>query len=222
LYIEGPYNRRLSNGSESFTLKVEVHVSTDAPAIVSISYSLDGGANVTFTNLRYTTWSPVPSPNNHNIYSIEENISNLSDGSHTLRVYSRDANGNEMSGLKEFPIDAHYKSPLLVLSPQNKTYTTTEVPLTFVCSEEITSADYQLDGIGEGPISGNLTLAELSDGDHTITVFVWTGKGAFSQTVYLSVTSEPDYFPASLAIAASAIIVVIGIGLFVYFKKRKH
>jgi hypothetical protein len=94
--------------------------------------------------------------------------------------------------------------------------------LTFVCSEEITSADYVLDYIGEGPISGNLTLTALSIGSHTVMVFVWTEKGGFSQTVYFNVTSKPDYSPTMIAIASSAIIATIGIGLLVYFEKRKH
>jgi hypothetical protein len=91
--------------ADARALNVEVHVSTGAPAVVCIIYSIDGSANVTLTNLGYKTWAPSDLPNNHDIYYIEENLDNLSDGSHTLKVYSRDANGAEMSGSREFTVD---------------------------------------------------------------------------------------------------------------------
>ena len=121
LFIQGPHNSSYPNGS-NFTFTVEVHISMDAPAVVSIIYSLDDGANITFTNLGYTTWSPISAnlPNNHKIFSIQEHLDNLSDGNHTLRVYSHDATGNQMSESREFTVNTHNEnstpSPTLVLT----------------------------------------------------------------------------------------------------------
>ena len=53
LFIQGPSSPTYPNGA-NYTFTVEVHISMDAPAIVSISYCLDDGANITSTDLGYT------------------------------------------------------------------------------------------------------------------------------------------------------------------------
>jgi hypothetical protein len=200
----------------SVPLHVAAIVQADSPEIVRFLYCVDENSNVTLTNLNKT--GTVGGYEFH----TESVLKNLAEGNHTLKVYSQDASGEEMSGSVEFIIDTHFKSPLLVLSPKNITYTISEVPLTFVCSEEITSADYLLDGIGEGPISGNLTLAELPIGVHEITVVVWTVRGFFSQTLYFSI-SEPEPFPIGPVLGVTVIaIVLVCASLLLYFKKRKR
>jgi hypothetical protein len=167
-------------------------------------------------------------------------LENLAEGNHTLKVYSQDAHGGEMSASVEFMIDVDFKSPLSVLSPQNKTYFATEIPLTFVCTEELrrteefTMADCVLDGMGAGYISGKKTLTGLPIGEHELIVTVWTVKGVFTQTVYFSVsqaaistpspepTPKPEPFPTTPIIAAIASTAAIGAGLLMYFKKRKN
>jgi parallel beta-helix repeat protein len=125
---------------------------------------------------------------------------------------------------------------ILILSPQNKTYTTTEVPLTWTCDEQIVFAHYNLDldllfrplyGAPLTNLTGNTTLPGLSNGTHTITVNVMTEKGFASQTVHFTVSLEtqlqPEPFPTILVAAASAAaVIVVGAGLLVYFKKRKR
>jgi len=123
-------------------------------------------------------------------------LENLAEGNHTLKVYSQDASGKQMSVSVEFVIDTSYTSPLSVLSPQDITYQTTEIPLTFVCRENrqhdgnFRFAAYVLDGIGSNYIYENSTIADLSIGSHTIIVTVWTAYGFFSKTVYFTVTNQ--------------------------------
>ncbi len=104
LRIDGPSIRRLIDGSEPYTLIVKVHVSMDAPAVVSISYSLDGGASITTNDIELSYWEHTSAnlPNNHKIYSIERNFDDLSYGNHTLIVYSLDAEGHSMSETSKF------------------------------------------------------------------------------------------------------------------------
>lgn len=67
---------------------------------------------------------------------------------------------------------------------------------------------------------GNTTLTDLSNGTHTLTVYVITERGRASQTVHFTVSLEP--LPTTLVVAASvAIVAVVGVGVLVYFKKRK-
>ena len=181
----------------SVPLDIEASVSWESPEIVRFLYSLDRSSNVTLTSL---TKTGIGGGYEFHTVSVLEN---LAEGNHTIKVYSQDASGGEMSGSVEFIIDTHFNIPLLVMSPQNITYFTIEVPLTFVCSEEImrigntTMTYYWLDGYSEY-ISGNLTLTDLSIGSHSIVVTVWTEKGVFSETIYFSIatqTSTPSPTP---------------------------
>jgi len=238
VWIESPCDWLVyTNTSIPFNVAARVH--EDSPEIVCFLYCVDKNPNLTLTDLE-----KVPDLGGYE-FRASSVLESLTEGNHTLKVYSQNTHGGEMSASVEFMIDTDFKSPLLVLSPQNATYFTTEVPLTFVCTEElrhiegITMADYILDGMGAGYISENITLTRLSIGEHELTVVVWTVKGFFSQTVYFSVlqpeisspspestpspepTPKPESFPTTLVVGAMVALPSIGIGLLVYFKKLK-
>lgn len=214
----------------SIPLRVSVNILEYSPRIVRVLYSIDENSNVTLTNLTSTdnVWfEPYKKGTEFNAIS---NLDNLTEGNHTLKVYSQDAEGEEMFSSVEFTIDTQYKyAEVLILSPQNKTYTTTEVPLTWTCDEQITShAEYFLDYplYGSTTLPGNTTLTGLSNGTHTITVFAFTKRGqANSQAVHFTVSpetqSQTESFPTTLVIAVVVAVAVIGVGLFVYFKKLR-
>jgi hypothetical protein len=109
-----------------------------------------------------------------------------------------------------------------LISPKNTTYTSANVTLEFTINKQISWIGYSLDGHETVTITGNTTLSGLANGLHNVTVYA---KDLFentgnSDTIWFSV-SEP--FPITPAIAASAATVaVVGVGLLVYFKKRKH
>jgi hypothetical protein len=214
----------------SIPLNVGVNILKNSPRIVRILYSVDGNSNVTLTNLTRTdnVWfDPDKVGSEFRATSI---LDNLAEGNHTLKVYSQDAAGKEMSSSVEFTIDTHYKYPeVVLLSPQNTTYASTEVPLTFACDRQIWSADYILEGEGgHMSLSGNTTLTELSNGTHAITVYVFTieREQANSQTVRFTVNPETQLqqepFPTTLVIASLITVSVVVIGLLVCFKKRKR
>jgi hypothetical protein len=212
----------------SIPLHVVVNVLRDSPEIVCVLYCVDESSNVTLTNLTRTgnVWFD---PNKEGSeFSVTSVLESLAEGNHTLKVYSQDAAGKEMSSSVEFTINTQYRYPeVLILSPQNKTYTTTEVPLTWTCDEQILSADYILDPYlyGSTTLPGNTTLTGLSNGTHTIAVYVFTERGqANSQTVHFTVSPETQLqtepFPTTMVVASVVLVVVIGMGLLVYFKKR--
>ncbi len=114
LFFEGP--KYITYGVDSFsaTFKVEVHIAVDAPAVVSIIYSLDGSANISNTKIDVGDWSlHHDSPSNHKIYSIEEKFDDLSYGNHTLNVYSVDAEDGVLSS----SIDFSRRNPNVSSSP---------------------------------------------------------------------------------------------------------
>jgi len=222
--------------NSSVTLNVRVNVLPSEPDITFIRYSLDGKANVTLTNLArednvwyWTTTKGVFAQGT--AFSVEASLDNLSDGNHMLTVYAHYADGREMYRSREFTVDTNYESwkppELLFISPLNQTYTSTELPLTFVVDEPVLSAYYVLDNQSSGnaslPLLGNTTLTGLSHGMHKLTVTVWTERGLASQTTFFTVAQEIQQpLPIVPVLAASIASVVVALGILVYFKKRKR
>jgi hypothetical protein len=112
---------------------------------------------------------------------------------------------------------------ITLISPENKTYYKTSVQLEFSVSEPVSWMRYELDNGNITEISGNTTITELSVGAHNLTVCATDEAGNIgtSETVYFSV-EIPEPFPTTLVIAPIASIAVVGVGLIVYFKKRKR
>jgi hypothetical protein len=110
---------------------------------------------------------------------------------------------------------------VLLVSPENATYTA-DVSLNFTVNKQTSWLGYSLDGADVVTVSGNITLSGLSSGLHNVTVYAedMFGNSVTSETFYFTI-AEP--FPVVPVAAASGVAVaVVGVGLLVYFKKRKH
>ena len=110
---------------------------------------------------------------------------------------------------------------ILLLSVANDTYEASDVPLVFAVNGTVSKLSYSLDGLDNVTIGGNTTLADLSNGEHRITVYATdvVGNTGVSETVYFTVEAP---FPATMVVAPVASVAVIGAGLVLYFKKRKR
>ncbi|UCC33752.1 MAG: PEGA domain-containing protein, partial [Candidatus Bathyarchaeota archaeon] len=77
-----------------------------------------------------------------------------------------------------------------VLSPENKTHTTSSVPLTFTINEPTFWIGYSLDGQANVTIAGNTTLTNLSNDIHSIVVCANDTEGNMgsSDLVYFTVS----------------------------------
>jgi hypothetical protein len=108
-----------------------------------------------------------------------------------------------------------------VLSPENKTYYTTDIELKLIVSEPDLWMRYNLDNENITEISGNTTISGLSIGSHNLTFYATddAGNTAFCQTIHFKI-EEP--FPTTIVIASVITVAVVGVGLLLYFKKRKH
>jgi hypothetical protein len=110
-----------------------------------------------------------------------------------------------------------------VASPENKSYASGLVSLNFSANKPVSWVGYSLDGKDNVTVAGNTTLSGLINGVHNVTVYARDefGNTGVSETVWFSVVAEP--FPTALVAGVSgASVAVIGLGLLVYFKKRKH
>jgi undecaprenyl-diphosphatase len=75
-------------------------------------------------------------------------------------------------------------SSISILSPENKTYTLSEILLTFTVNASISWAGYSLDGQTNTTALGNTTLANLAEGLHSVVVYANDTAGTLSsQTV---------------------------------------
>jgi hypothetical protein len=111
-----------------------------------------------------------------------------------------------------------------VLESDNTTFAESEVPFNFTVNESFSKISYVLDGQENVTLAGNATLAGLSCGVHNVTVFAWdaAGNAGASETVFITITEPPESFPTTLVIAPVASVAVVGVGLTVYFRKRKR
>ena len=172
-------------------------------------------------------------------FSTTINLTGIPDGRHTVRVYATERGQYEEpdpgsagfltlyyvfeitgSSFVSFIIDT--KPPkITVLSPENKVYDAADVPLEFIVDDLASQLSYVLDGQESVAIDGNITLSGLSNGEHNITVYAqdMAGNVGASETIRLSVELP---FPTTLVVASVITVAVVGIGLAVYFKKRKH
>jgi hypothetical protein len=127
------------------------------------------------------------------------------------------------SSLINFTIDP-IAPRLLSLSVENKTYSSSNVPLDVLVNEPVSQVIYSLDGQANMSVAGNMTLIGLPDGGHELTVYVkdLAGNAGNSETICFSVDASEPFPAAPVAAASVATIAVLSVGLLVYFKKRNH
>jgi parallel beta-helix repeat protein len=192
IIIISPENKSYPVNNVSLTFAVN-------ETVFRMTYSIDEQSNVAITD--NTTLTELP------------------EGSHSIIVYASDSFGNTgASNTTLFTIDMSPPS-ISILSPENKTYDTTDISLTFALNEPASWMAYSLDGKTSVTIAGNVTLAALSEGSHSIVVYAKdaAGNAGTSEIIYFNV--EP--FPITLIVAVIVIIVIVGAALLIYFKKAK-
>ena len=142
---------------QNTTIDVEIAVSVlkDAPAIQKIVYSLDGDTNLKVPDITKDNQLVSFGPDRTGyIYYGRAVLENLPEGNHTLVAHYMDVTSRVMSARVDFRIDLDYEPPrVLLLSPQNQTYSSSHIPLIFtVNGKEIRNAYYILDLNGREPI----------------------------------------------------------------------
>jgi N-acetylneuraminic acid mutarotase len=112
-----------------------------------------------------------------------------------------------------------------IISPISQVYNDSSVSLTFTVDKPASLMEYSLDGLDNVTITGNTTLAGLSDGVHNVTVYAKADNGnvGASETITFTVNNKQEPFPTTVVAAVSgAFVAVVGFGLFWYLRKRNH
>jgi hypothetical protein len=151
----------------------------------------------------------------------------LADTAHIIeRAILPGLNDSDATNVDNYPLMYPWGAPeVALLGMQNATYSG-GCFLTFTVSKSTVWMGYSLDGQGNVTVFGNVTLGGLSSGLHNVTVYAEDSFGCVgvSETASFTVTeAETEPFPVvAVATASVASVAVLGVGLLVYFKKRKH
>jgi hypothetical protein len=212
------------------------HVNILSPPDILILSPQNKIYNVANTQINFTIDTPTSwigySLDSQNNVTLSGNttLTGLIDGSHSLVIYANDTVGN-MGASQTVTFTIATPPKISNLSPLNQTYTESNIPLIFTLDKPVNCTCYSLDGQLNETITGNATITGLSTGMHNIKVYANDAFGNIvaSETVYFSVevpveTSEPQSapLPIALIVASVMIVAVVGVGLLVYFKKRKR
>jgi len=164
-----------------------------------------------------------------NRYVGNATLTGLSQGPHNITVWIRgEQNMISYAGIRWAilsTVSFSVAPQITVLSPETKTFNVSDVSLDFTVEETFSKIEYSLDGQSNASINGNATLTGLPNGYHNITVYATDefDNTGVSKTINFTIAKEQEPFPTiPVAVASVATAVVVGIGLLVYFKKRKH
>ena len=163
-----------------------------------------------------------------NYYSDYEgedlNADGIGDSPYTMVTESVDVTDN-------FPLIKPWKGdnipPVIdVLSPQNGIYAQAEVSLNFTVSEPVSRIAYAIDSSESVTIAGNITLAGLLNGNHTVVIYAidLAGNEAAPKAVtFIIEVSEPEVISVlPLVLTAVFVALIVNIGWLLYFKKIKQ
>lgn len=175
----------------------------------------------------WTTGVSIPTPRNNLAITVVNDMLYAIGGSNTADPSAL----NILADNDQYTPFGYGTAPptIRVVSPENKTYTSSNISLTFAVNKPALWVGYSLDSQDNVTITSNTTLSGLANGSHNITVhakdeFENTGV---SETVTFTIAKETEAFPIRLAVAAAAVVAAVvllaavGVGLSAYLKKRK-
>ena len=107
------------------------------------------------------------------------------------------------------------------LSIENKTYSSSQLPLTFNVNEKVSQISYRLDNEVDTKIDGNTTLVGLTAGHHDLTIYATDTAGNLGSSENISFSVDVPFSANLIEVLAIACLIALA-GLIVIFKKRKH
>jgi hypothetical protein len=108
-----------------------------------------------------------------------------------------------------------------ISSPENKTYVSNEIPLTFNTNNQASSIVYSADGSVNVSITENTTLTGLSNGAHSLVVYALDDSGNVGAFDSIHFTVEAPELPL-LPIAVIVVLIIVCAFLLIFFKTRKQ
>jgi hypothetical protein len=233
LTIKSPEENRLyrsNNVTLSFDARLGESISGEYMRIMQVYYKADWEQNETYVYNNEGIYIPYDE-NAITEFSYDMELTGVPEGKHYITVHAVEwgayINGLfvhmfSINGSSSVSFTVDVSPNISVLPLVNKTYEFSDVPLEFAVNKPVSQITYSLDGKENFSISGNTTLTGLTNGDHYLTVYAEDeyGHTGASETIYFSVDA-PEPFPTALVIVSVITVAIIGLGLLVYFKKRR-
>ena len=172
-------------------------------SIASMGFSLDDQSNITI-------------PRNTTVYGP------LSDGLHTIKIYSIFSDILPVSSTINFTVDTTAPN-VSILSLQNKKYNTSDIPLVFAVNETSSLITYIMDE-KVYTITGNTTLTGLQNGNHELRIYATdkAGHAGVSETIAFDVQVPIPPQMAFGIIPPMAIVLIGGLSILIYIEKRRQ
>jgi hypothetical protein len=175
---------------------------------------------LTFTVNERVPWIAYSVDEQTNVTISGNQTLKIADGSHSITVYARDLAGNIGSSSTVYFTTDTTPPSISLLSPENKTYDTTEIQLSFRVNETTSWMGYSLDGQAKVTITENTTLTNLSIDSHNLILYArdMAGNTEASEAVTFTIAPPPEPFPIAMTAALIAMIVAAGAAFRIYFK----
>ena len=236
--------RALDFAGNAASASVSVTVDTTAPTVAIASpapsamlasssivvtwTSADATAGIDHFEVSVDGGSPSTQPASSTSYTI----SNLNDGSHTIRLTAVDRGGHSVDSTITVTVDTTDPSVSIVSPASGATITSSSVNVVWTAGDATSQVDYIDVSVDRGTpqtlsaTATNLALSGLSDGEHTVTITVVDRAG---NSVIRTVTFRVDtsfFSPSgpygSLGIIGVSLIVIAAIiAAIVILRKRR-
>jgi len=187
--------------------------------IISPENTTYNKVDLNFTVNRNIQWAGYSLDNHANVTVLgETSLLNLSEGEHNIILYANDSLGNMgSSGRVFFSVD-RIPPDIVIVLPQNQTYSSADIQLTFLVNKTVSWLAYSLDGQKNVTIVGNVTLPALSNGSHRLTVYATDEVGnTGSKTVYFNITPFPT---VTIVGVAASVTIAIAAGYLLFERKK--
>jgi hypothetical protein len=167
------------------------------------------------------TWDGIPVPtvpsplitDGYGNFTGIISVLDQTNGTYTIRAVDELGNGAaatftvnlEVSSQPQPTVPEDTALVISVLSPENTTYSNADVPLEYTVNRAVYSTIYSLDEQTNVTIIGNTTLTGLSEGPHSIVVYIEDAQGniSASETVHFTVnTTIPDTSPPIISVTS--------------------
>jgi|WetSurMetagenome_2_1015567.scaffolds.fasta_scaffold173444_1 hypothetical protein len=171
----------------------------------------------------------------HRESSLQYNFSidNIPFGSHSLN-FTTHAQGTYIKGSdagnyfvvnKTTTLFFSVNSPLVIsmLTPENGSRNNSTISLVYTINHPVTQTSYCIDEQDSIPISGNITLNDISNGYHKLTLYATDqfGNEGKSETMTFYVGSE-ELSVGIIIIAGVVTVSIVGLSIVVYKKKEAY
>jgi N-acetylneuraminic acid mutarotase len=166
------------------------------------------------------SWAGFSLDNNTNrtLSGITE-VTDIADGQHVITIFANDTLGNMGASQPVYFTIDNAAPTITILIPLEQTYNTADVVLTFIINKPVSYLSYSLDDHHEIPITGNVTLPALSNGEHSIIVYAIDklGNEGSSDKITFTIAS----FPILEVTTVITIVIIILALIYLIFKRVK-